>query len=254
MRPIYGVLLVCSLLAGCLAISTQNRPQQVTRYVPRQSTGTVFVANGSGDAGLLSLHLDQALCESASTLHQEDFDWSHGKGEVLADHLDRENHQYQANRLVEQIRRYQRASGGQHVYLLAHSSGCAIVLAAAEQMPANSIEKLVLLAPSVPDTYDLRPALRATRLGIESYHSREDQFILGLVMAVLGTTEPESRTAAGLYGFKLMQNNPSDGVLYQKLRQHHWDESVRWSGHDGNHVGAISTGFLKAYVLKDLVK
>jgi hypothetical protein len=97
--------------------------------------------------------------------------------------------------------------------------------------------------------YDLRPALRAARCGIDVFHSSQDRLILGLGMRIVGTAEHACRTAAGQYGFTPVLAGPGDAALYGKLRQHPWDPVVQWSGNDGGHYGSNRTGFLRAYVL-----
>jgi hypothetical protein len=91
--------------------------------------------------------------------------------------------------------------------------------------------------------------LRTARCGIDSFHSERDRLILGLGMGILGTADRGCRTAAGRYGFTPVLTCPADAALYGGLRQHAWDPSVAWSGHDGGHYGSIQAGFLRAYVL-----
>ena len=255
MRSLVFFCLLLSL-GGCLS----SGPQQVTqvnyaaRYPANGPEGYILVANGSGDSGTLTNHLNKAIDSTSASLAAETVNWSHGRGLSFADHADRDNQLVQGKRLAAQVLEYIRAPNCPKLYLMGHSTGCAVVLIAAESLPPNSIEKIILLAPSVPDTYDLRPALMTARQGIDSYHSTKDQYILGLGMMILGTTDPDSRSAAGLHGFRLIYSGPNDGVLYQKLRQHHWDPAVEWSGNDGGHDGSISTGFLKAYVIPQLLK
>jgi pimeloyl-ACP methyl ester carboxylesterase len=217
------------------------------------SDGHVFVANGSGDGGTLSQNLSEVIRKSNAGFSLETFRWSHGKGRVLIDHFNSDNHKYQGRRLAAAVQAYREVRPGSKVYLIGHSTGCAVVLIAAENLPPASVEKIILLAPSVPDTYDLRPALHTARSGLDTYHSRKDQ-ILGVGIKLIGTTDLESSDAAGLKGFRLVYSHPTDHVLYQKLRQHHWDRVVEWSGHDGNHLGCVTTGYLRAYVLPEMLK
>ena len=128
-----------------------------------------------------------------------------------------------------------------------------MLLAAAEMLPADSIDRIILLAPSVSWAYDLRLALRTARYGIDSFNSSQDRLVLGWGMRIVGTTERESNTAAGQYGFTPVVVSRGDAELYGKLRQHTWDPVVQWSGHDGGHSGSNQTGFLRAYVLPLLV-
>jgi pimeloyl-ACP methyl ester carboxylesterase len=255
MRRLVSLCLFLAL-AGCQSTNSRPMPEanHAARYTARPRDGYVLVANGSGDSGTLSNNLISVVENTNLSLEVETFNWSHGRGLSFADHADRDNQQAQGKKLAAQVLEYSRVTGSTKVYLIGHSTGCAVMLIAAENLPPGSLEKIVLLAPSVPDTYDLRPAILATRGGIDSYHSRKDQYILGLGMFILGTTDPDSRTAAGLHGFRLIYSTPNDNAIYQNLRQHHWDPAVEWSGNNGGHNGCLTTGFLKAYVLPDMLK
>lgn len=255
MRRIVPLCLLI-VVAGCQATSNRSTTEvkQSARYLANGPKGYILVANGSGDSGNLTNNLSVAVESTSASLGVESFNWSHGRGLSFADHADRDNQQAQGKRLAAQVMEYSRVAGAPKIYLMGHSTGSAIVLIAAENLPPGTVEKIVLLAPSVPDTYDLRPAILATRGGIDSYHSKKDQYVLGLGMMILGTTDPESRNAAGLHGFRLVYSTPNDSAIYQNLRQHHWDPAVEWSGNNGGHYGCITTGFLKAYVVPDMLK
>jgi pimeloyl-ACP methyl ester carboxylesterase len=189
------------------------------------------------------------MAETSTPVQIETFAWSHGYRRVLADQVDHENHLVQGQRLASQVSAYRTAHPKQRVYLVGHSAGCAVVLAAAEAQPPGSVNRIILLAPSVCATYDLRPALRATREGIDVFHSHEDRLVLGLGIGIVGTTEGGCRTPAGRDGFVPIIQCSSDAVLYGKLRQHPWVPALRWSGNSGGHYGNHETGFLRAYVL-----
>jgi len=116
-------------------------------------------------------------------------------------------------------------------------------------VPPGSIDRLILLAPAVSSAYDLRLALRNTRQGIDVFRSYHDLLILGLYVYLIGTTDRHWDAAAGRVGFEPIVCGPSDCALYQKLRDHPWDPSLAWTGHDGGHYGSHSPGYLRAYVL-----
>src|SRR2546430_801677 len=81
-------------------------------------------------------------------------------------------------------------------------SGCAaVVLEGAGAVPADSLEGIVLLAPSVSARYDLKPPLRSARQGIDVFYSRHDWFVLGLGTVLSGTTDRRLAPAAGRVGF-----------------------------------------------------
>jgi pimeloyl-ACP methyl ester carboxylesterase len=246
-------LLVVALLpwlAGCLAPGP-NPGSYRAAYLPpaRCPAGIVFVANGAGDYRTVTRNLTQVVAETGAPLQIETVLWSRGYRRYLSDQVDHCNHLAQARRLVWQIDAYRQAYPGRRIYLIGHSAGCAVILAAAELQPPDSIERIILLAPSVCAAYDLRPALRAARGGIDVFHSSEDRWVLGLGMWVAGTTEGQCRAAAGRGGFQLITDSAADVALYGRLRQHPWHPILERSGHDGGHFGSTEPELLRAYVL-----
>jgi pimeloyl-ACP methyl ester carboxylesterase len=243
-----NLLLACVLLTGCASTNRRLEPYMAAApSVPPR--GIVFVANGAGDSRSVTHNLGQALAETGTPLQVETVAWSRGYRRNIADQVDHANHLDHGYRLALQIADYRRTYPDRHVYFIGHSAGAAVGLAAAEMLPPDSIDRVILLAPSVSWTYDLRPALRTTRYGIDSFNSDQDDVVLGLGMRMFGTTERASHTAAGQRGFIPVGDSPGDTALYAKLRQHPWNPVVEWSGHDGGHFGSNQPGFLKAYVL-----
>ena len=60
------------------------------------------------------------------------------------------------------------------VFLLSHSSGAAVILAAAESLPPDAVDGIVLLTPVVSPRFDLRIAVQASAGGIDSFYSARD--------------------------------------------------------------------------------
>src|SRR5947209_1438655 len=76
-------------------------------------------------------------------------------------------------------------------------------LAAAEELPPDTLERVVLLAPSVTSAYDVRPALRTARDGMDVFYSRADRLWLGAGAAFVGLSDdPNVARAAGRFGFE----------------------------------------------------
>jgi pimeloyl-ACP methyl ester carboxylesterase len=237
------------LLAGCCTAHPRAEIRAAALPPCRPAIGIVFVANGSGDFRTVSTNLGEVLAATGTPLQLETVEWSHGFGRYLVDHLDHCNHLEQGALLAARISALRQSCPGTRIYLVGHSAGCAVVLAAAEYVPPDSIDRIVLLAPSVCTSYDLRPALRAARCGIDTFHSDRDSVILGLGMRLVGTADHCCRVAAGEKGFVPVVACDADAALYSRLRQHPWDPVVAWSGHQGGHYGTNRTAFLQAYVL-----
>ncbi len=237
------------LLTGCCTAGLRPAVYSPTAHSGTPPAGVIFIANGSGDFRTVSANLSQVVAETATPLQIETLVWSRGLGRYVTDHVDHGNHLAQGRLLAAHVVAYRRAFSGHRVYLVGHSAGCAVILAAAEALPTDSLDRILLLAPSVCVSYDLRPALRTARRGIDAFHSSEDNLVLGLCMRLIGTAEGGCYSAAGQRGFTPVLACPGDATLYTKLRQHPWDPAVAWSGNDGGHYGSNQAAFLRAYVL-----
>jgi pimeloyl-ACP methyl ester carboxylesterase len=221
---------------------------------PATAQDVVFIANGSGDFRTVTAALCEAVAAERVPLQLETVPWSHGFGCYLSDHADHANHVAWGCRLAQAVAAYRRACPGAAVYLVGHSAGSAVVLAAAEALPPGSVERIVLLAPSVSADYDLRPALRCARCGIDTFRSRRDLLELGLGTSIAGTADRHWAPAAGRVGFRPVIVCPGDAELYTRLRQHSWDTVVAWTGNHGGHYGTQSVAFAQAYLLPLLVR
>jgi pimeloyl-ACP methyl ester carboxylesterase len=233
-------------LCGCAAAR-----QEVRSFTPPpgDERGIVFTANGAGGWLATSNALRQALRDEGLPLRVEAFEWSHGTGRVFADQTDYAYARAEGKRLAEQVAAYRRARPTAPIFLVAHSAGCAVVLAAVEALPAGTVDRVVLMAPAISADYDLRPALRAVRCGVDVFCSRRDMFYLGIGTGLVGTADRHWSAAAGRTGFRQVGDCPEDAALYAKLRQHTWHPCQMWTGNLGGHYGAYRPGFLKAYVL-----
>jgi hypothetical protein len=217
-----------SLIAGCAA-----QPVRVESRAPLPgAAGIVIVVDGAGGYQNAPRSISSAVTDARLPLEVRTFDWTHGRGFGLADEVDVEVALYHATR------------PGLPVYIVAYSAGCVVALAAAESVPPDGLERVVLLAPAVSEGYDLRPALAGARGGIDVFTSARDRFWLGVGTTVVGTADGRRQPAAGRVGF----DAPAD-ALASRLHQHPWDPVIAWTGNDGGHTGPLRPAYLKAYVL-----
>jgi pimeloyl-ACP methyl ester carboxylesterase len=241
-----SALVVCVGLGGC-AFSRQETPPAVMEPGQR---GVVIVVDGAGDFRATSDAVQKAVEKACLPLEVVSVDWSHGFGRVVADHTDWQHSQEEGLRLAGQIVSYRQACPERALHLIAHSAGSAVALSAAAAVPAGTIDRLILLAPSVSTQFDVRPALRGTREGIDVFYSSRDVFSLGIAVAMIGTADGcRGCQAAGRFGFQAQPETPEDVVLYAKLRQHPWERCVLWTGNLGHHSGTKHQRFLHAYIL-----
>ncbi len=192
----------------------------------------------------------QTIAEAQMPLEVHSFRWTHGYLRVVSDQIHSTHLQRAGRKLADLVLSCRQEAPDQRIYLVGHSAGCGVVLIAAEQLPPNTVERIVLLAPAVSAKRDLRGALRSSCQGIDAFISSRDWCCLGLGTLLAGTTDRCWLTgAAGKIGFQPTLTAPEDEVLYAKLRQYPWNPSLSWTGHKGGHYGSYQPGFLRAFVL-----
>ncbi len=211
--------------------------------------GIVIIVGGVGGIDVVGCAAQWSLPRAG--IHHEviDFYWAHGKGKILKDLQDTQHCLRKADELAWEVWYRKFLEPERPIYLVGKSGGAGLVLAAAEQLPAKMLERIILLSPAVSPTYDLRPALRATRREIVSYYSPFDQFVLGWGTSQFGTMDRFYGPSAGLRGFIVPSNySPADRVLYDRLVQRSWRAKMIWEGYLGGHFGTS----LPAFVTKEV--
>jgi len=217
------------------------------------SAAYIFVADGAGDFRAASKALREAVAGEQVPLTVETFPWSHGYCRIFSDQIDHGNVKTQSRRLAQLVLAHVTTAPHVPVSLLGHSAGCAVVLAAAEDLPAGTLQRIILLAPSVPAKYDLRPALRSVRAGMDVFSSPKDNLYLRVGMVVTNILRPNECTPAGCTGFSPDVETSEDGALYAKLTQYPWEPRLAWTGHYGGHFGCYQQTFLRVFVLPLLI-
>jgi acetyl esterase/lipase len=139
---------------------------------------------------------------------------------------------------------------GAPIVIMGHSAGSHVVLVAAAMLPPDTVDAIVLFAPSVSRTYDLRYALRASRCGMNVYYSREDGE-LELAQDVLGVTADGQREGriAGITGFCPLPCGCPGAEPYARLRQYEWSPDLELVGNLGGHSGWISIRYLRSCIV-----
>jgi pimeloyl-ACP methyl ester carboxylesterase len=161
--------------------------------------------------------------------------------------VNRNNQKDKAEQLAGEVLAYRSFHPGEKICLAGYSEGCSVALLTAACLPPGSIDNIVLLSPTVPSTYDLRPALASVRCAIDVYFSEKDRLVAALDN--FGPCDSPGDTFAALCGFRAILDTPQDRALYARLRQHPWCPEMAWTGHNGGHYGYTETDFLQAYVL-----
>jgi hypothetical protein len=222
-----------------------HRTQYPEAHQTRELRPLVWVVDGAGDLRGCSNSLTQANLLAGTPVEVATFAWSHGYRRMFLDQTDAAHAKEQGQRLASAIRERQAREPGRRVVIVAHSAGCAVALAAGDSLPPDSIDRVVLMAPSVSVGYDVRPTLRAAREGLDVFCSKKDWVALGFVTRVVGTTDRFGAAAAGRHGFRA--DTVADGEV-PRLRQHFWSAEVAWTGHTGGHHGMFAPAFQHTYL------
>lgn len=216
---------------------------------PQEPRPLVWVLDGAGDLKGCS----GALAAVNPPVELYAFPWSHGYRRLYADQTDAGHAREQGVRLAQAILERKSREPGRRVVVIGHSAGCAVALAAGDLLPMNSVDRIVLLAPSVSTDYDIRPTLWASKEGVDVFCSRKDWVALGFVVRVVGTTDRSGGSAAGRWGFQPRGSKALVEAEAAKLRQFFWTEDVAWTGHTGGHHGVHAPEFVRNFLLPLLV-
>jgi pimeloyl-ACP methyl ester carboxylesterase len=235
------------LLPGCAVLRQEG--SIAAAAPPRAVHGIVYFVDGAGGFEAASRTFRATVVEEKMPLEVRGFHWTHGYCRVFADQMHAAHMTRSGQNLADQVLRCREESPGQPIYLVGHSAGCGVVLRAAANLPPDTLERIVLLAPAVAADHDLRAALTSARRGIDSFYSGHDWACLGVGVLLTGTTDRRWTIAAGKVGFRPIITCPGDEALYAKLRQYPWDSSLSCVGHKGGHYGAYQPAFLRAFVL-----
>lgn len=211
--------------------------------------GLVVVADGIGGLDLCGTSLLR-VAPAAGLPHSVSIHrWGHGVGRWHADLTRIDHHRRMSAALVETVGSFR----GQHpdapVYLIGKSGGTGIVTWALEQLPAESVERAVLLAPALSPGYDLSRALRAVRRELVVFHSPLDLVLLGAGTSLFKTIDRVRGVGAGLVGFKTPDDPQARSLYQEKLKQIRWSPAMIRDGYLGGHLGVDTPGFLRRHVV-----
>lgn len=247
-------LLFLTVVAATLP-ACRSLPPTALPDLPKTPKPVVFVADGAGDFRACSGTLRHTAAVDGLSLEVVTFVWSHGYLRNVADQRDFEHTRKRGAVLADLVCWQRERFPDTPITLLGHSAGSSVVLAAAETLPAGTVDRIVLLAPSLSEGYDLRPALMSVRDGIDVFVSEKDWIWLGILVRMLGTIDdPGAARAAGRFGFAVSPSDPAEGDLYAKLRLHRWTPEEKQLGHDGGHFGFYQPGYLRTHVFPLMFK
>jgi hypothetical protein len=211
-----------------------------------KSKGIVYIIDGAGSSGFTPLVLKSCLAPLPYEVQQ--FHWSTGWLRVVGDLKNRENMQAKSDELHRTLCNYKESNPESPIFIIAKSAGTAIALNAVSQLAANTIERLILMAPAVSPGYSLKSALAAVRQEIVSFWSPIDIFYLKYGTTWYGTADGVFGKAAGLIGFDIPEE-ASQSPEYRKLRQIKWEPSMMRYLHPGDHWGNSMPPFVNKFIV-----
>ncbi len=250
----------------------------------------VFAFNGAGDSTDLTDNLREAVGELRASVFVRHVKWCRS-GEPKIDYRDQEAMFSAAHRTAGLILAIRQDAPHAQLVFMGHSTGTRVALATAEMLPPGAIDRIFLFASAVSCSYELRPALKVSRGGIDAFFSRDDG-VLEHLEENWGTADGLFTATAGRVGFAVPRFHPppfppppkldkgpkgkdakkdgmKDGMkegkkkakdmkvnpdveLYQNLRQLCWnDELPHGFGHGGHHT-FIHFECLKRHILPQL--
>jgi hypothetical protein len=245
-RPFAFILLVAVYCGPPGAVNAQSSAASRTFDV-------AFVTDGAGNYQMASKMLRAVVAETGAPLNVTTFVWSHGLRKIMPDQTDVEHARKQGKLLADTIIAYHHQHPEARIHILAHSAGSMVALSATDFLPPATLDRIVLLSPSVSTEYDVRPALRSVKGSVEVHYSCEDWFFLGFGIQLLGCADRGHTAASGRVGFELRIDSPDDTALMHRLMQYPWQPADRELGNDGGHYGAYQPAFLKERILPVLL-
>jgi len=238
------ILLAGAWSCGCSKQSTLPEQNYSCEPLP---PALILVADGAGDFRAASSSMRKVLDKDGLPGSVQTVIWSHGYMRILKDQLDYDYARAEGYKLAGTILGLRQTHPEVKIYVVGHSAGAVVALAAAEALPSCTIDSMALLAPSVSTFYDVRPALGAIRHHLDVYYSAHDILYLGLATGILGTSDRLHAPASGRVGFLVHDEQC-------KLRQHEWQHSDWPTGNWGGHYGDYQPGFLRERVIPLLLE
>ena len=192
----------------------------------------VFIANGEAGSTHLTDNVLLLNGESRLGLRIQAVTWathlSHSE-----DVVDQQAQLKAAARIACSVQAIRKDAPNLPIFLVGHSGGAHVVLRAAEMLPEKSIDRIIVVAPAVSNTYDLTRALKTSRGGIDNFFSSDDSLLDHMTESV-GNADGTKCKAAGLTGFRVPFNDRNVVEAYRNVRSYPW--TLEFCGGGGHYT------------------
>ena len=231
-------VLLITVPPACGQPAARPMPPVPAEVAWRTGPLVVFSAGGAGGDNTVAEALSMMRDRSGVPLTVQSVAWCRmgGPGQNVSDHSAQ---LAAAAKVADSVRRLRARWPDANVVLVGYSAGTRVVLAAAEALPAGSVDRIILLGAGVSCGYDLRPALHASRGGIDSFFCETDP-VLSHAESWWGTCDGPKTATAGRVGFQYPCAK-SECAAYSGLRQYHWTPAM---GGYGGHFTWVCPTFL----------
>jgi len=181
----------------------------------------------------------------------EFFDWTTGPALFVYNHLNRPRNRLQAKKAAAKIVAYQQQYPGRPVHVVGYSGGGTMAIMTLEALPPGvRVTNAVVIASTMANNYDLRPAMGHTEQGIHNFYSYLDVPTLEGFCLLAGTGDGQYRLSSGMIGFYPPKSlSRAERAKYaQGLHQQPFDVNMLKDGHWGGHFGWIGPLVLARHI------
>lgn len=206
----------------------------------------VIVCEAAGQVEEVSDGLREVVSNTGIPVAVLTENWGTGLG-MIPDHNCRDNQLRASICLAQKVMGWRRLYPHARIVLVGYSSGANVTLMSTFYTAPGTVDRIILLAASVAADQDLRPALHASREGVDSFFSNQDS-TLHTAIDFLGVPTGKHCPAAGTVGFRGGLGYQLEPGLYCKLRQYGWNQGWERFHHQGDLCGYAHHEFLEAYV------
>jgi hypothetical protein len=243
MKRLYAAFGITVVLALGSQVQGQGRPNGTPNCNGRT---IVLIADGITDLSQVATNMDSAYVETRySKPILRPIPWLRSDT-PYQDYRDRHAQMCGAARMVQEVKRIHECYPNSPIVLMGFCAGSHVVLLAAQQLPPNCVDKILLMAPAVSSCYDIRPALNASKLGIDVFYNIDDECLewYELEYGPVDLCGCRGKTA-GTTGFLIAKSPLGRDPIFCKLHQY----NAQNLNPQGSHYGTINPLFLQRNVL-----